>query len=113
MFILDGDSNNDNANSTSDENESWEFWKKIWGINKVHNKDAEWLSNIKSELLNLDREEDIIISKKDLRKIFQKLQNMKLSKGGQQGYWKKPFKSLNDQLLNFFNLCLQSGKITD
>ena len=83
MFILDGDSNNDNANSISDENESWEFWKKIWGINKVHNKDAEWLSNIKSELLNLDREEDIIISKKDLRKIFQKLQNMKLSKDGQ------------------------------
>ena len=113
MFILDGDSNNDKANSISDENESWEFWKKIWGINKVHNKDAEWLSNIKSELLNLDREEDIIISKKDLRKIFQKLQNMKLSKDGQQGYWKKPFKSLNDQLLNFFNLCLQSGKITN
>ena len=22
--------------------------KKIWGVNKVHNKDAEWLSNIKS-----------------------------------------------------------------
>ena len=37
--------------------------KKIWGINKVH-KDSEWLSNIKSELLNLDRKQDVIISKK-------------------------------------------------
>ena len=35
--------------------------KKIWGINKVHNKDSEWLSNIKSELLNLDRKQDVII----------------------------------------------------
>ena len=113
LKILNGDSNNENTNSAPNEKESREFWKKIWCTDNVYNKDAEWLSNIKSELLNLDREEDIIISKKDLRKIFQKLQNMKLSKDGQQGYWKKPFKSLNDQLLNFFNLCLQSGKITD
>ena len=54
------------------ENESREFLKKIWHINKVHNKDAEWLSNIKSELLNLDREEDIKVSKKYLKKMFQK-----------------------------------------
>ena len=31
---------------------------------------AEWLSNVKSELLNLDREEDIIISQKDLKKML-------------------------------------------
>ena len=47
---LNGDSNNESTNSTPDENESREFWKNIWGVNKVHNKDAEWLSNIKSEL---------------------------------------------------------------
>ena len=28
--------------------------KKIWGINKAHNKDTESLSKIKSELLSLD-----------------------------------------------------------
>ena len=61
---LNGDSNNKNTNSTPDENKSREFWKKIWGINKVHHKDAEWLPNIKLELLNLDCEEDIIIFKK-------------------------------------------------
>ena len=56
--ILNGDSNYENANSTPDENETREFWKKIWSINKVHNKDAKWLSYIKSEHLNLDHEED-------------------------------------------------------
>ena len=55
--------------------------KKIWGINKVHNKDSEWLSNIKSELLNLDRKQDITISKKNLKKMLQKIL-----------YWKAPGK---------------------
>ena len=45
--------------------------KKIWGINKAHNKGTESLSKIKSELLSLDHEEDIIIPKKDLRKMLQ------------------------------------------
>ena len=44
--------------------------KKIWGINKAHNKDTEWLSNIKFEFLNLDLEQDIVISRKDLRKML-------------------------------------------
>ena len=75
--IFNGNSNNENANSFAEENESRKFWKKIWGINKVHNKDAEWLSNTKSELLNLEQEEDIIIPKKDIRKMFQKLSHWK------------------------------------
>ena len=45
--------------------------KKIWGINKADNKGTESLSKIKSELLSLDHEEDIIIPKKDLRKMLQ------------------------------------------
>ena len=60
--------------------------EKIWGINKVHIEDAEWLSNINSELLDLDSEEDRIISKKDLKKMFQKFPHWKASgKGGLQG----------------------------
>ena len=55
--------------------------KKIWDINKVHNKDSEWPSNIKSELLNLDRKQDITISKKNLKKMLQKIL-----------YWKAPGK---------------------
>ena len=68
-----GDSNNENTSSTPDEDECREFWEKIWDISKVHNKGDEWLSHVKSELFNLDREEDIIIFKKDLKKMLQKL----------------------------------------
>ena len=92
--ILNGDTNNKNAKSTPDENESNEFWKK-----EVLIKDAEWLSSIKSGLLNLDHEEDIVTYKKDLRKMIQKHLHWKVpGKDGLQGYWTKAFKSLHDQL---------------
>ena len=108
--------NNENTNSTSDENESMELLKKkkkkkkTWGTNKVHNKDnkdTEWLSNIKSELSNLDHEEDVIISKKDFQEMLQKHSHWKApGKDGLQGYWINGFKSLHDKLLILLNLCL-------
>ena len=64
------------------------------------------MANIKSELLDLDREEGIIISKKDLNKMLQKLLHQKdPGKYGWQGYWMKAFKFLNNKLLNFLNFC--------
>ena len=88
--------------------------KITWCSNNVHNKDAEWLSNIKSELLNLEHEEDVIITKKDIKKILETSPHWKaLGKDGYQGYWMKVFKSLHDQPLNSLNLYLQSGKIPD
>ena len=51
---------------TLDENESREFWKKYGLLIKF---------------INFDREENIIISKKDLKKVLQKLP-----------YWKAPGK---------------------
>ena len=65
---FNGDSNNEKTNSTPNENGSRGFWKQVLGINKIHNKDAEWLSNVKSELLNLEHEDDIITSKKNISK---------------------------------------------
>ena len=56
--------------------------KKIWGINKVHIKDAEWLSNIKSELLDLDCEEDRIISKKRFKENVSNVSSL-------EGLWKR------------------------
>ena len=70
-------------------------------------------------LLNLNSytlavKKDKIISKKDLKKMPQMLPHWKPpGKNGLQGYWIKAFKCLQDQLLNFLTLCLQSGKILD
>ena len=56
LWKLNADSNNENTKSTPDEDESREFWTKIWVFNKVVNKDDELLSHIKYELLDLDCE---------------------------------------------------------
>ena len=53
---MNGDNNDENTKSTPGEDESWEFWAKIWGSSKVGNKDADLLSDIKLELLDLDCE---------------------------------------------------------
>ena len=52
--------------------------KNIEYYTKVYNKNADWLSNIKSELGDLDRAEDIILTKKDLKKMLQKLFHWKV-----------------------------------
>ena len=107
---LNGGSNNENTNSIPDKDEN----KILWGINKVHNKDAEWISNIKSELLDLDREQDIIIFKKDLKKMLQNFPHW--DDPGTfvlLGHWIKALKSLYGQFLNFLNLCMQLGQVLD
>ena len=55
-----------------------------------------------SELLDLEREDSIIIFKTNLEKMLQKFPHWTApGKDGLQGYWRKSFKSLHDQLLNF------------
>ena len=66
-------------------------------------------------LLNLNSytlavKKDMVISKKDLKKMPQMLPHWKPpGKNGLQGYWIKAFKYFQDQPLNFLTLCLQSG----
>ena len=58
-----------------------------------------------SELLDLDREDSVIIFKTNLNKMLQKFPHWRASgKDGLQGYWRKSVKFLHDQLLNFLNL---------
>ena len=70
-------------------------------------------------LLNLNSytlavKKDMVISKKDLKKMPQMLPHWKPpGKNGLQGYWIKAFKYFQDQPLNFLTLYLQSGKILD
>ena len=35
--------------------ESRTFWSGIWIAEKEHNKEADWLSNLKKEMVQLDR----------------------------------------------------------
>lgn len=42
--------------------ESKKFWSDIWGVKKEHNRNAEWLQNIKTER-NYNRQPEVVITK--------------------------------------------------
>ena len=57
--------------------EAKKFWQNIWSVKKEHNKNAEWLSNVKSKMNELKQQEDITITKESLQKAVKKLPNWK------------------------------------
>ena len=45
-----GDSLGTDTNSMPDAEESCEFWSNIWDNHIEHNRDAEWLADVRDEL---------------------------------------------------------------
>ena len=46
-----GSSNGDIPNAE----ESRTFWSRIWSVEKEHNKEAKWLSDLKEEMMKLEQ----------------------------------------------------------
>ena len=51
-----GSSNGDIPNAK----ESRTFWSGIWSVEKEHNKEAKWLSDLKEEMVKLDQQNVVI-----------------------------------------------------
>ena len=97
-------------NEPLDAEEAKKFWQNIWSVKKEHNKNAEWLSNVKSKMNELQQQEDITITKESLQKAVKKLPNWKApGSDGLQGYWIKAFKSLHGDMERLLNKCLGEG----
>ena len=80
---------------TPDAEDSKKFWGNIWGIEKEHNKDADWMKEIKEELISERRSQDAItITHEMIKKQCSKIPNWKApGKDKVQGYWIKNFTS--------------------
>ena len=46
------------SNEVPNEEECTKFWSDIWGVRKEHNREAEWLKDLKRERLNDDRPQE-------------------------------------------------------
>ena len=56
--------------------ESKRFWGDLWSIGKGHNPEAEWLKDIKNELVNdKHRQERVVISVEKVTKQCRKMPN--------------------------------------
>ena len=87
------------------------FWSDIWGKEIQHNKEAEWLKNFRSEVGNIDKQRDIVITSKEVKSMLKTFPNWKApGPDGVQGYWLKNFVSLHSKLAENLNHCLETGE---
>ena len=78
-----------------DAQQSTAFWKDIWGNEKHHNKNAEWLNDLRVEQQG-EQQENIEITENLIRQQCKKIPNWKApGPDGVQGYWIKKLTSLH------------------
>ena len=83
-------------NEKRDTEESKRFWSNIWGTGKSHNKNAEWLEELRSER-NKIRQGNIQITTKMVTQQTRKFPNCKCpGLDGVQCYWLKIFPALHE-----------------
>ena len=87
------------TNDIPNAEESKRFWGDIWTIEKEHNKDAEWLSDLKDEIKGKYEQRKVTLTAKMVNKHARKMPNWK-SPGpdGVQGYWIKNLTNLHERI---------------
>ena len=97
-------SNTRQESTIPDAEESKEFWSDIWRKRKEHNKEAEWLGQLKEELGN-QQQENIIITKDMAPKQCKRMPNLKtLGTDGVKGFWLKKLTSRNERIAEQLSL---------
>lgn len=103
---------NSGENVVPNAEEAREFWSEIWSQDVEHNKNAEWIQDIKSDLQNKPKQEDIVVTRDDVKMQVRKLPNWK-SPGpdGIQGFWLKKFVAMHEAFAVHLNDCVASGVV--
>ena len=87
------------TNDIPNADESKRFWAKIRTIEKEHNKDAEWLSELKKEFNGKYEQRRVSVTAEKVNKQTRKTPNWKSpGKDGVQGYWIKNITSLHERI---------------
>ena len=104
--------NRKGQNITPNPNEATEFWSNIWSDKATHNIKAEWINEIERDLSIVNRQEDLIISKEDVKKCASKMACWKApGLDGLQGFWFKRLDSMHDRLSKHLQKCLVEGDV--
>ena len=92
----------------SNEEEGTKFRGNIWGVRKEHNREEEWLKDLKRKSVNDKRsQERVSISVEKIRKQCRKILNWKApGRDGVQGYWIKNLSSLHERVSSQMNKTL-------
>ena len=95
------------TNDVPNAEESKKFWGDIWTVEKEHNKDAQWLSELKDEINRENVQERISFNEEKVKKQARKMPNWKSAgKDGVQGYWIKNLSNLHARISDQLNSIL-------
>ena len=89
--------------------ESTRFWSKIWGTEKSHNKNAEWLKELRSER-NEKKQHNIQITTEKVTQQTRKVPNWKSPvPDGVKGYWLKNVSALRERIATQMDDMINNG----
>lgn len=89
---------------------SVEFWSRIWGQRVEHNREAEWIREVKNRF-NHSKQEKVVIGVDVIQKKCKKLPNWKTpGLDGVQGYWFKHLTTCHKRIASQFNELLSGEK---
>ena len=84
-----------NENVIPDADESKKLWSDIWSVSKEHNKDAEWLNNIRNDIGD-NHQGEFEMTAEMVTFQCRKMPNWKApGRDGVQGFWLKRLRSLH------------------
>ena len=101
-----GKSNEDIPNAE----ESRSFWSGIWSVEKEDNKVADWLSDLKEEMVKLEQQ-NVVINEDEVKKQCSKMPNWKAPRhDGVQGFWIKRLDKMHQRIATKLNEILEGAK---
>ena len=90
--------------------ESRTFWSGIWSVEKKHNKEAKWLSDLKEEMVKLEQQ-NVVINEGKVKKQCSKMPNWKApGHDGVQGFWIKRLDKMHERIATQLNEILEGTK---
>ena len=99
-----------NETIVPDASESIKFWEGIWSKEKVHNREAEWLGEMKGEV-NYEQQRELKIDRSMVGTQCKRMPNWKAAgPDGVQGFWIKRLSSLHNQIADQLNRIV-SGEV--
>ena len=91
---------------------STEFWSKLWSELMEHNRDSEWLKKVKEKLGDLPKQENVIITAKQLKWAIARISNEKAAGPDHvQVFLFKKATSLHPKLKQHLQECVNAGVV--
>ena len=77
MFYKELDGKMNGYTAAPDPKGSTEFWSKLWSEPVQHNRDSEWLKKVKEKLTDTQKQENVIITVKEIKQAIARMSNWK------------------------------------